>query len=83
MISAVHTTGFNWESLGALSAYFTFVISVMGKLVMNGIGGVVEKKLLPIVKRLETLETRMARLEGIEEGKQMILDQQKGARENK
>jgi hypothetical protein len=82
---AVHTTGVNWDGVLANVASITVVLSVFGavivKLMRNSIKdqitAVVRDEVTPKLDRLSDSisghDTRIARLEGMEEGKRQAI----------
>lgn len=74
----VHTTGVNIEgvlaNVVAITIILTFFAGVIIWLIKRSIADAVREAMIPIEKRLDDHDTRIARLEGIEEGKRIATD---------
>ncbi len=79
VLAAVHTTGINIEAVAAIASSVVVlmspVLALLVYLIRNQVRDELTKALGPILARLDELETRMARVEGIEEGKRFMLNQ--------
>ena len=79
---AVHTTGVNWQGVAAVAtAVVVLMTPVLGFaiwLLRQFIESGIDRALLPIVERLNSIDTRVARLEGREDGKRFQVDQDHG-----
>lgn len=85
--AAVHTTGINWDGVLANVASITVVLGVAATAIIRNIRrsikdqieSVVDKKVTPVLEHIEgTLsrhDTRITRLEGIEEGRRSAIAQ--------
>ena len=83
----VHTTGVNWDGVLANLASITVVLVVIGGFVARNIKttikdeilGVIDAKVTPILDKIQGQlsdhDTRLARIEGIEEGKRQAIAQ--------
>lgn len=85
--AAVHTTGVNWETVLANVASITVIIGAFGALVLrvlrrsikDEIHSVIASDVTPILNGIRTEirdhDTRIARMEGVEEGKRQAVAQ--------
>ena len=84
---AVHTTGINWDAILANVASITVILGFFGAVLLRSfrrsiqesiervITSEVTPKLNEIATTLRNHDTRIARLEGMEEGKQQAIAQ--------
>lgn len=87
LAQAVHTTGINWQGLLANVASIAVVVTVIAGVLFRGVKrtihdevtAVIEKDVKPVMeemrKQLGKHDTRIARLEGVEEGKRQAVRQ--------
>jgi hypothetical protein len=72
-IVTVHTTGVNLDSVLANAVALTIIIgffaAIIVRLVKRSIQDAVNDAMQPIVKRIDDHDTRIAHLEGVEQGK--------------
>jgi predicted nucleic acid-binding protein len=83
----VHTTGVNWDGVLANVASITVILGVFGAVIIRSIkrsikdevSDVVATQVTPLLTkiqaRLDGHDTRLARLEGVEEGKRQAIAQ--------
>ena len=81
----VHTTGVNWDNVVVLMAAFVVILSFFGGILLRAfrksikeeVASVIHSEVTPlldkITKRLDAHDTRIARIEGIEEGKKQAI----------
>lgn len=81
----VHTTGVNWDGVLANVASITVILGAFGALLLRAfkksikdeIASVIHSEVTPILTsiqaRLDDHDTRLARIEGIEEGKKQAI----------
>lgn len=79
----VHTTGVNWDAILANVAAITVILTAFGAVIVTTIrrsiteqvSAIVDKEVVPVLNQikdeLRDHDTRIARLEGVEEGKRM------------
>ena len=84
-LTAVHTTGVNWDGVLANVASITVILGAFGALLLRAfrksikgeIAAVIHDEITPILTkilaRLDDHDTRLARIEGIEEGKKQAI----------
>lgn len=84
-LTTVHTTGVNWDGVLANVASITVILGAFGALLLRAfkksikdeIASVIEAKVSPVLNsiqaRLDNHDTRLARIEGIEEGKRQAI----------
>ena len=69
----VHTTGVNIEGILANAVAVTIILTFFAGLIIwlikRSISDAVREAMIPIEKRLDNHDTRIARLEGMEQGK--------------
>ena len=83
----VHTTGVNWDGVLANVASITIILGAFAAVIVRSIKrsivetveGVISKKVTPVLEsiqnELKQHDTRLARLEGVEEGKRQAVAQ--------
>lgn len=81
----VHTTGINWDNVLVLTAAFVVILSFFGgillrafrKSIKDEVAEVIHAEVTPLLDkiqgRLDDHDTRLARMEGIEEGKKQAI----------
>ena len=86
LAETVHTTGVNWDGVLANVASITIIMGAFGALLLRAfrrsikdeITDVIEREVMPkldeITIQLRVHDTRIARLEGVEEGKRYAVD---------
>jgi hypothetical protein len=82
-LTPVHTTGVNWDAVTAncvgISGVLFVVVGAATRFIRNGlrndINRMVDVKIEPLVRSIEKLNTDMAMLKGIEEGKRFMTNQ--------
>lgn len=75
--STVHTTGINIEGVlanaVAVSVIVTFAIGIAIWLIKRSIAEAVRDAMIPIEKRIDDHDTRIARLEGVNDGRKQAV----------
>lgn len=83
--TVVHTTGINWDGVLANVASITVILAAFGAIIVRSIkrsisdtvNDAITKKVTPALDAigvtLQTHDTRIARLEGVEEGKRQAI----------
>ena len=85
LLTTVHTTGVNWEGVLTVVASITVVLTAFTGLIMRSMKSAIRSEihdvialdvspiLVEIQNELKQHDTRIARLEGVEEGKQYVV----------
>lgn len=83
----VHTTGVNWEGIAVNAAIIVGGVAIIARFLANSLRRTIQQEITEIVHKevspkleaidnqLKVHDTRLARLEGIEEGKRQAIDQ--------